>query len=116
MLAAISAALVSLLFNGATRSPQWQVVAPVAFVLTSTLMFALLRLGLVAAIAAMFFLNDANSITAGTDWTTWYAPYGFATLAMLLGIALLAFRTSLGSRERFSCRTGYDLNHGVVDL
>jgi len=103
VLAAILTALLSIMFNsGVTHSPQWQLVVPLYFVLMSVLMFILLRLGLVAAIAAMFFLNDSNSIIAGTDWTTWYAPYGLATLALLLGIALLAFRYSLGSRELFA--------------
>jgi hypothetical protein len=31
----------------------------------------------------------------------WYAPYMFATLALLLGLALWSFRTSLGGRPAF---------------
>jgi hypothetical protein len=45
------------------------------------------------------FVNSCGKITVGSDWTTWYAPYGLATLALLVGIALFAFRQSLGSRE-----------------
>jgi hypothetical protein len=47
----------------------------------------------------MFFLNSSNAVTLGADWKAWYAPYGFAMLLVLLGIAVFAFWRSLGSRE-----------------
>src|SRR5579871_6213287 len=96
-LAAIGTALLLLVSNnGVTQSPQWQIAVPVYFVLVAVLMFVLLKLGLVAAMAAMFFLNDSNAIYTGLDWTAWYAPYGLATLALLLGIAGFAFWRSVG--------------------
>jgi serine/threonine protein kinase len=100
LVAAILAAAVAVPFNnpGGTAA-QWKVLVPIYFALFAVLIFVLLRLGLVALCAAIFFLNSCGRIIAGADWNTWYAPYGLATLTLLLGIALFAFRQSLGSRE-----------------
>ena len=65
-------------------------------VLFTILMFVLLRLGLVATITAVFFVNTISASTLGTDLSAWYAPAGMATIALLLGISLVAFRNSLG--------------------
>ena len=62
----------------------------------------LLRLGLVATIATVYFLNSFPAVTVGTNWKTWYAPSGIATLTLLLAIALFAFWRSLGDRELLS--------------
>ena len=100
ILAAILAAALLVVFNNPQQlAEHWQVLAPVYFVLFAILIFVLLRLGLVALFAAIFFINSCGRIIVGADWTTWYAPYGLATLALLLGIAVFAFRQSLGSRE-----------------
>jgi uncharacterized membrane protein len=58
----------------------------------------LLRLGLVASLSAVFFLNTINGTTLGTDLSAWYAPTGFATIGLMLAIVLYAFRQSLGDR------------------
>ena len=102
MLAAILASAVAVLFNiglGGDRFTDLRILLPIYFVLFAILIFVLLRLGLVAAFAAIFFLNSGGSIIVGSDWTTWYAPYGLASLALQLAIALFAFWRSLGSRE-----------------
>jgi serine/threonine-protein kinase len=99
LLAAILAsALLVVLNNPAQLAEHWQTSVPVYFVLFAVLIFVLLRHGLVALFAAIFFVNSCGKIVLGADWTTWYAPYGLATLALLVGIALFAFRQSLGSR------------------
>ena len=64
----------------------------------AAIFFILLRLGLVATICAVFFINGCSAIWLGADWTTWYAPSGLASLLLLLGIAGVAFWRSLGSR------------------
>jgi hypothetical protein len=61
--------------------------------------YVMMRMGLVATIALIFFVNSFSGLWLGSDWTTWYAPTGVATLALLLGIALFAFWRSLGGRE-----------------
>jgi predicted Ser/Thr protein kinase len=97
--APLAAALLVLFNNPAQLAEHWRVVVPVYFVLFSILIFVLLRRGMVALLAATLFVNSCGKIVVGTDWTTWYAPYGLATLALLAGVALFAFWRSLGSRE-----------------
>jgi predicted Ser/Thr protein kinase len=97
--ALLASALLVVVNNPAQLAEHWQTFVPVYFVLFSILIFVLLRHGLVALFAAIFFVNSCGKIIVGSDWTTWYAPYGLATLALLTGIALFAFRQSLGSRE-----------------
>jgi len=65
----------------------------------AALAFILLRFGLVATFASVFFIKGIDHMTLGADWTAWYAPAGVATLALLLVIAAFAFWRSLGSRQ-----------------
>jgi len=103
ILAAVVAALLFTFSNGGIfDSPDWPVKFAMYAGIFAVLIFVLLRFGLVATMAAIFFLNTFNKITLGTDWKTWYAPSGLATLVLLLGIAVFAFWRSLGSRELFS--------------
>jgi hypothetical protein len=61
----------------------------------------MLRFGLVSTISAVFFLNTLAAMDLGLDWSTCYAPYGLATLVLLLSIVIAAFWLSLGSRSLF---------------
>jgi len=67
----------------------------------AALIFVLLRLGLVAMISAVFFINGLSALALGADWNAWWAPSGIATLALLLTLALAAFARSLGSQGLF---------------
>jgi len=101
--AAILAALLLVLSSGNVfTSPNWKLDAAISIGVYSVLVFVLLRLGLVATIAAVFFLDSFNLISLGADWKAWYAPAGLATFLLLLGIAIFAFWRSLGSHELFS--------------
>ena len=101
--AAILAALLLTFANGGTfTSSNWKLSAAISIGVYSVLVFVLLRLGLVATMAAVFFIDSFNLITLGADWKTWYAPAGLATFLLLLGIAIFAFWRSLGSHELFS--------------
>jgi predicted Ser/Thr protein kinase len=102
-LAAILAAVLLLLGNGnAFESPDWKVSVAIYLVMYSVLVFVLLRLGLVATMAAAFFIDGTNLVSLGPDWNTWYAPAGLASFLLLLGIAVFAFWRSLGSHELFA--------------
>jgi serine/threonine-protein kinase len=70
--------------------------------------YVLMRLGLVASIVLIFFVNSFNGLWLGSDWTTWYASNGIATAALLIGIAVFAFWRSLGGRELIG--SGEDLS------
>jgi serine/threonine-protein kinase len=103
VLAAVLAALLLVLGNGGVfSSTDWKVALAIYLGLYSVLVFVLLRLGLVATMTATFFIDSFNLITLGWDWKTWYAPFGLATFALLLGIAIFAFWRSLGSHELFA--------------
>jgi hypothetical protein len=78
---------------------EWAVTLVLYVVIYSALAFVLLRCGLVATIVAVFFADSGNAILLGWDWKTWYAPYGMASLLLLIAIAVWAFWRSLGSRE-----------------
>jgi len=100
--AAILAAVMLVVANGEVfNSSNWKVTAAIYTVMYCVLVFVLLRLGLLATVAAVFFLDSFNLITLGADWKTWYAPAGLATFFLLLGIAIFAFWRSLGTHELF---------------
>jgi len=65
----------------------------------SALAYVLLRFGLVATIAAIFFVSGISAMALGTDWSAWYIPTSVATLLLLAGIAVFAFWRSLGGRS-----------------
>ncbi|HUB83954.1 MAG TPA: serine/threonine-protein kinase [Bryobacteraceae bacterium] len=98
-LAAIAAAAFFTLAQGDVQGPGWPLVAATYLVATSALTYVLLRFGLVATIAAIFFVSGFNAMALGTDWSAWYIPPSVATLLFLVGIAVFAFWRSLGGRS-----------------
>ncbi|HEY2014342.1 MAG TPA: hypothetical protein VGH38_12620, partial [Bryobacteraceae bacterium] len=102
-LAAVVASLLGIWIEGAVvYSTNWKLTAAIYFVVYFALFLVMLRFGLVATISCIFFVNSFNSLVLGFDWSTWYAPYGLATLLMMLTIAFGSFWRSLGSRNIFS--------------
>jgi hypothetical protein len=99
-LAVVTAALLFTMTQGdVNSSSEWMILAALYVVIYSALAFVLLRCGLVATVAAVFFANSGNAVLLGWDWKTWYAPSGIASFLLLLAIALWAFWRSLGGRE-----------------
>jgi serine/threonine-protein kinase len=80
-------------------TPNWQVMAAIFVALYTVLAIVLMRIGLVATISAIFYVNLFSAITLGNDWKAWYAPAGLATITLMLGLAGFAFWRSLGSRD-----------------
>src|SRR5947199_10421349 len=99
ILAAFAAALLFALSQGEVAGPGWWLVALLYGVIIGGLIFVLLRVGLVATIAAMFFIDTVNGMVLGTDWNAWYIPSSLATLLLLISIAIFAFWRSLGGRQ-----------------
>jgi serine/threonine-protein kinase len=97
--AIVGGILFSLVQGDLVNAANWQAELAVFVVIITALVFALLRFGLVVAIAAVFALNTLNGVTLGTDWNAWYAPAGFATVVLVFAITALAFRSTLGDRE-----------------
>jgi serine/threonine-protein kinase len=97
-LAAFSAAAMFTLLQQEVGGPDWWVVGLLYLIATAALIFVLLRFGLVATIAAVFFIGDVDAMALGTDWSAWYMPASIATLLLLVAISVFAFWRSLGGR------------------
>ncbi len=100
-LAAIAASVLFTLTEGeVVTDPNWLKIVAIYVGLYAILMFVLLRVGLVATMSAVFFLNALNRICLGSDWKAWWAPSGFATMFLLIAMVSYAFWRSQGTRDR----------------
>jgi hypothetical protein len=98
LLAALAAAALFTFAQEDISGPAWWLIGLLYLVATATLIFVLLRCGLVATIAAAFFIDGVNAMALGADWNAWYIPASIATLLLLVGISVWAFWRSLGGR------------------
>ena len=98
VLAALAAAIIFTLLQGDVTGPEWWIIGLFYGISITALIFVLLRFGLVATIAAVFFVNGLNAMVLTTDWSAWFLPASVATLLLLGGIAVFAFWRSLGDR------------------
>jgi serine/threonine-protein kinase len=98
LLAAVAAALLFTLSEGEVAGPSWWLIALLYGVAITALIVVLLRVGLVATIAAVFFVDAVNGMALGKDWSGWYAPASLATAMLLVGIATFAFWRSMGGQ------------------
>ncbi len=64
----------------------------------AVLALILVRMGLVSSAAAILFINTPDRINLGPGLSGWYTPFGLATVALLVGIAVYAFWRSIGDR------------------
>jgi len=99
----IAAIAASILFTitrpGILNEDHLLIVLTAWVALYAALIFTLLRFGLVATIAAVFFINSYQYIVLGTERIGWQTPSAVATLTLLIGIAVFAFWRSLGARD-----------------
>jgi hypothetical protein len=96
--AVISALLLTLAQAGSFDSRHLIALSALYVCIYAILVFLLLRLGLVATMATMTYVNSFNGIILGSDWKTWWAPAGIATMTLLFGVAVFAFWRSLGTQ------------------
>ncbi len=99
LLAAVAAAALFTFVQGEVAGPDWWLTALLYGAVITALIFVLLRLGLVATIAAIFFVTAFDGMALGKDWSAWYVPASLATWVLLIGIGVFAFWRSLGGRE-----------------
>ena len=64
----------------------------------------MLRFGVLAYMAGIFFYNLLLTFPITTQLSAWYSGIGFTGLAILLAFALYAFHTSLGGQPMFEPR------------
>lgn len=65
------------------------------------LLLALARIGLVAAVAAVFVANLLLSSPGVLPFSAWYAAFGMTSLAVVAALALFAFSRALAGRPAF---------------
>ncbi len=98
LLAALAAAAIFTMAQEDVSGPDWWLIGLLYLVAVAALIYVLLKFGLVATIAAIFFVNAANNMALSLDWNGWYMPASIATMLLLLGISIFAFWCSLGGR------------------
>ena len=86
------------------QSPTPLFTAPFIALTASTYLIVLLRVGLLAHITAGTLITVGAPAALTLHASAWYAPYGWAIIAVIVGLAMYGFRTSLGGRSLF--RTG----------
>ena len=74
LLAALAAAALFTMAQSDVRGPEWWLIGLIYLVAVAALIYVLLRFGLVATIAAVFFINALNTMVLGTDLNAWYIP------------------------------------------
>jgi len=70
--------------------------------LCSLLVFVILRFGFFTLVVAAYVLDSLIGCFLTTDFSAWYGLSSAAITIVILGVALRAFRLSLGSRPLFS--------------
>ena len=98
LIVAITAAAIFTLAQSDVQGPEWWLIGAIYLVAITGLIYVLLRFGLVATMAAIFYVNALNTMALATDWSAWYMPSSIATFLFLMGIAIFAFWRSLGGR------------------
>ncbi len=99
-LAAIAAAVLFTFAEGqVVGDPHWLKMALIYTGIYAVLMFVLLRVGLVAMISMIFFINSMSRTCLGTDFKVWWAPFGLATIILMIGVASYAFWRSIGTQD-----------------
>ena len=100
-MAAITASVVFALIDNPwiwSDSAPWLKLA-VLLGIYSLISLTLLRMGIIPGMMAFFAVNALGKIPLDTHLSSWYAPYGLATMAMLISLVTFAFWRSIGTRQ-----------------
>jgi hypothetical protein len=80
----------------------WYLELPFEILILSILVITLLRFGLLASAFAMFVVNFTVNTFLTLDFEAWYGQSSAIVLIVVVGLALWAFKLSLGDRPLFS--------------
>jgi hypothetical protein len=97
--AAIGVGVVSYLLAAGGENPWLEV--PQGIVMAALAAVGIARFGLLSSVVMGFVLSILVDVPITLDLSQWYAPAFLACLGVVLGLALWAFRTSLGSQPVF---------------
>jgi hypothetical protein len=98
---ALAAAFLFAMINdqSAWSSPHAVAVLSFYVIMYAILLLFLLRLGLVVTIVGIFVVNNLVKLHVDNRFSGWYTPYGLATMAFMISIAVYTFWRSIGSRS-----------------
>ena len=80
----------------------YAVEIPVAAVWSALFLFAAVRFGVLAFTVALFVAGLLVTAPLTLDLSRWYAPRGVFFVALILALAIWAFRASLGGKSAFA--------------
>lgn len=94
--AGVLASLAAAIYGAGSSRPA--LLFAIVFVVVGAGIVALMRLGLLVAVAALFTGTTLRSVTT-TNFTAWYGQGPFLAVLVVSALALWAFRTSLGGKK-----------------
>jgi hypothetical protein len=95
-LAAVALGLV--IFIVSLSGENFSIEIPFAFLQAAVFVFVVLRFGLLSLAVLQFVSGVLQVVPSGVDFSQWYAGRSVVALLLFAGIALYAFRISLGGR------------------
>ena len=90
----------------ATAGPRFYWIASIMISLIIVILVS--RLGLLATMVAQLFFFLTAFYPMTTDFSAWYAPSTIFALAVVLGVAIYGFYTSLGGQPLFGGKSFAD--------
>jgi serine/threonine-protein kinase len=98
-LAALGLGVIEVLLNLGGENPRLEV--PAAVLTAAVIVFVVTRFGLLTIVSMRYFMLLLSGVAPSFDFSSWYAAYSLPALILLAGLALYAFRISLGEQRVF---------------
>ncbi len=98
-LAALGLGGMEVLLNLGGENPRLEV--PAAILIALVIVVVATRFGLLALVSMRYFMLLLTGVAPSFDFSSWYAAYSLPALVVLLGLALYAFRISIGEQPTF---------------
>ena len=98
-LAAIAFVLFFVLMRGSLSATYPQVEVPTIVIVYGVIVFMLVRCGLLAMVTTIFICDLAPNLAFTTNLSAWYGTGSLVLVILTAGLAIYAFRKSLGGRR-----------------
>ena len=99
LLAALALGVMEVLLNLGGENPRLEV--PAAVLTAAVIVVVATRFGLLTLVSMRYFMLLLTGVAPSFDFSFWYAAFSLPALALLLGLALYAFRISIGEQRIF---------------
>ena len=93
--------IVTLILAPGYGTPSFIAIARQALILLAVAN-ALIRFGVLAAVAFAYTLATIGDFPLTTNWSAWYAPFALFGMATLVALALFGFVTTTSGRRLWS--------------